>query len=73
MLARVVATRLRSWLDGHLGLHQLGFRRGKGVDDALQVTRQLVEEVATSIDRGDGVELAFHDIGFVVGRCGAYY
>ena len=34
----VVATRLRSWFDGHLGLHQFGFRRGKGVDDALQVT-----------------------------------
>ena len=33
LLARVVATRLRSWFDGHLGLHQFGFRRGKGVDD----------------------------------------
>ena len=41
LLARVVATRLRSWLDGHLGLHQFGFRRGKGVDDALQVARRL--------------------------------
>ena len=50
LLARVVATRLRSWFDGHLGLHQFGFRRGKGVDDALQVTRRLVEEVATSLD-----------------------
>ena len=38
LIARVVATRLRSWFDGHLGLHQFGFRRGKGVDDALQVT-----------------------------------
>ena len=37
LLARVVATRLRTWFDGHLGLHQFGFRRGKGVDDALQV------------------------------------
>ena len=37
LLARVVATRLRSWFDGHLRLHQFGFRRGKGVDDALQV------------------------------------
>ena len=26
LLARVVATRLRSWFDGHLGLHQFGFR-----------------------------------------------
>ena len=35
LLARVVATRLRSWFDGHLGLHQFGFCRGRGVDDAL--------------------------------------
>ena len=31
LLARVVATWLRSWFDGHLGLHQFGFRRGKGL------------------------------------------
>ena len=62
LLARVVATRLRSWYDEHLGLHQFGFRRGKGVDDALQVTRRLVEEVATSVDGNEGVELSFHDI-----------
>ena len=62
LLARVVATRLRSWFDGHLGLHQFGFRRGKGVDDALQISRRLVEEVATSTDGGEGIELSFHDI-----------
>ena len=62
LLPQVVATRLRSWLDGHLGLHQLGFRRGKGVDDALQIARRLVEEVATSTDGSEGIELSFHDI-----------
>ena len=62
LLARVVATRLRSWFDGHLGLHQFGFRKGRGVDDALQVTRRLVEEVATSSGDHEGVELSFHDI-----------
>ena len=62
LLARVVATRLRSWYDGHLGLHQFGFRKGKGVDDALQITRRLVEEVATSAGDHEGVELSFHDI-----------
>ena len=62
LLARVVAARLRSWFDGHLGLHQFGFRRGMGVDDALQVSRRLVEEVATSTDVGEGIELPFHDI-----------
>ena len=56
LLARVVATMLRS------GFHQFGFRRGKGVDDVLQVTRRLVEEIAGSHDDGDGVELSFHDI-----------
>ena len=62
LLARVVATRLRSWFDGHLGLHQFGFRKGRGVDDALQITRRLVEEVATSSGDHEGVELSFHDI-----------
>ena len=32
------------------------------VDDALQVTRRLVEEVATSNDDGEGIEPSFHDI-----------
>ena len=54
LIARVVATRLRSSFDGHLGHHQFGFRQGKGVDDALQVTRRLVEEVATSRDASVG-------------------
>ena len=43
-------------------MHQFGFRRGKGVDGALQVTRRLVEEVATCNDDGEGVEHSFHDI-----------
>ena len=55
LLARVVATSLRSWFDGHLGLHQFGFWSGKGVDDALQASRRLVEEVATSTDGGEGI------------------
>ena len=62
LLARVVATRLRSFYDCHLGHHQFGFRQGRGVDDALQVTRRLVEEVATSLDTSAGIELSFHDI-----------
>ena len=43
-------------------LHQFGFRRGKGVDDVLQVSHRLVEEVATSTDGGEGIELSFHDV-----------
>ena len=34
LIARVAATRLRSFCDGHLGHHQFGFRQGKGVDEA---------------------------------------
>ena len=75
LLARVMATRLRSWFDSHLSLHQFGFRRGKCVDDALQVTRRLVKEVATSADGGEGVELSFHDIEKAYPRvcCGALW
>ena len=32
------------------------------MDDALQITRRLVEEVATSSGDHEGVELSFHDI-----------
>ena len=32
------------------------------VDDALQITRRLVEEVATSTDGSEGIELFFHNI-----------
>ena len=61
-----VTAELREWLplgyDGHLGLHQFGFRKGKRVDDALQITRRLVEVVATNAGDHEGVELSFHDI-----------
>ena len=40
----------------------LGSGKERGVDDALQVTRRLVEEGATSRDASAGVELSFHDI-----------
>ena len=32
------------------GLHQFGFRRGQGADDALQITRRLANQSA--LDRG---------------------
>ena len=46
---------------GQLGLQQFS-HWGKGVDNALQSTHKLADEVATSIDAGEGVELSFHDI-----------
>ena len=75
--AQIVATRLRSWFIGHLGLHQFGFRRGKGVGDALQVARRLVEEVVTSTGGGEGVDYHFMTsrrltLEFVEGLCGIF-
>eukprot|EP00971_Amphidinium_carterae_P053360 1051085-Amphidinium_carterae.1 len=63
LIARVVASRLRDWAEGFLGEHQMGFRPGRSVDDALQVTRRIVEEVAGAHELDTaGIELAFHDI-----------
>ena len=45
LLARVAAQRLNVWADGFLNEAQCGFRKGRGVDDALQVSRRIVEEV----------------------------
>ena len=43
-----------------LVLHQFGFWRGKGVDDALQVTRRLVGRLLQAPRGGGGT--VFHDI-----------
>ena len=52
--------RLRSWFDGHLGLHQFGFSEGERVlMMPLQISRRLVEEVATSTDGGRGDRIVF--------------
>ena len=38
LLARVVAKRLQDWSEGWINENQCGFRRGRGVDDVLQVS-----------------------------------
>ena len=48
LLARVVASRLQRWYDPWVHESQVGFRMGRGVDDALQISRRLVEEMARS-------------------------
>ena len=61
VLARIVATRVAKWAEGWLGEENSGFRRGRGVDDALQVSRRLVEELAHV--QGENVTLfRFYDI-----------
>ena len=61
LLARVVAQRLSQWSDPWLNENQCGFRRGRGCDDALQVTRKIVEE-ATRAKGCDLIALKFYDI-----------
>lgn len=45
-LARVVAERTSKWPEGFLVENASGFRRGRGCDDTLQVTRRVAEEVS---------------------------
>ena len=40
----------------------MGFVAGRGLTTRYRFTRRLVEEVATSNDDGEGIELSFHDI-----------
>ena len=40
---------------------QSGFRRGRGVDDALQVTRRILEE-ASRLEKDDQIVMTFFDI-----------
>lgn len=65
VLARVVATRTGKWSEGFLHQNQSGFRRGRGCDDTLQMTRRIAEEVnksqsASSTD--DRVVLRLYDL-----------
>ena len=48
LLARVVADRTEKWSEEWLHEAQAGFRKGRGVDDVLQVTRRVVEEATSS-------------------------
>ena len=40
----------------------MGFRRNRSVDDALQVTRRLVEEGTSSMDTGEVMLVRLFDI-----------
>lgn len=61
LLARVVAERTQVHSESFLGEHNAGFRKGRGVDDLLQVSRRICEEAA----KGTGdmeIWLRFYDI-----------
>ena len=61
VLARVVAARTQRWSEEFLGDEQNGFRRNRGVDDALQITRRVAESVTACKD-GPNIRLTFHDL-----------
>ncbi len=61
LLARAVATIISTWSEDFLGEEQYGFRSGRGTDDALQVSRRLIEEAST-LSHGEPVMMAFFDI-----------
>lgn len=62
LLARVVAQRVQIWSDPWIPEAQMGSRRDRSVDDALQVTRRLVEEATASQMSADTMLLRLLDI-----------
>ena len=62
IIARIVADRAQKWLEeGEICEQQCGFRKGRGIDDAHQVTRRIAEEVIRSTE-GEEIIMDFHDI-----------
>jgi hypothetical protein len=60
LLARVVSDRAQRWSESFAGEHQTGFRKGRGTDDAHQVTRVIAEEAAQV--QKEGVVISMYDI-----------
>ena len=62
LLARVVALRAQRWSEAWLPEAQMGFRRNSSVDDALQVSRRLVEDGTCSRSSSEVLLIRFFDI-----------
>ena len=61
LISRIVASRLQQFSESFMDEEQQGFRRNRGVDDVLQVSRRIAEEVCSS--RGqDNIKLTLYDI-----------
>ena len=56
-----MASRLRVWSEGFLDESQCGFRKYRGVDDALETSRRIIEEVTRS-GSDQWVLMTFFDI-----------
>ena len=61
LLARVISLRLQTWADPWLHELQCGFRRGRGTDDVLQISRRVIEEVVRA-GSDEWVMISFFDI-----------
>jgi len=59
ILARIVAKRVQKRSERFLEDNQSGFRRGRGVDYAWQVTRRITEEVAMAREGSKTLRLVF--------------
>ena len=62
LLARVVASRVQAWTEQFLHEAQAGVRQGRGVDDVLQATRRIVEEVASAQGSDETLLIRLFDI-----------
>ena len=61
LISRIVASRIQQFSESFMDEEQQGFRRNRGVDDVLQVSRRIAEEICSS--RGtDNVKLTLYDI-----------
>ena len=61
IVARIVASRLQKLSETFMDEEQQGFRKNRSVDDVLQITRRLVEEICFSCT-GTPVVLTLYDI-----------
>ena len=62
LLARVVAQRVQQWSEEWITKTQAGFRKGRGVDDVLQVTRRIVEEGTSAQAHSQAILVRLFDI-----------
>ena len=61
LLARIAANRAQTWAEPWVHEAQCGFRKGRGVDEVLQATRRIAEEVSRA-EGSDWVLMSFFDI-----------
>ena len=62
LIARIAATRLSLWVEHNLSEEQTGFRKHRGVDDAHQLSRRIIEEVVVLSQHDYTVAVTSFDI-----------